>query len=1582
MGAMDKHRESSNDLTLHSERQLFDVGVDDTTPSSESSTLPMAKAGDDSMQRKSILLTSDTKIGQYQLIRELGRGGMGAVYLAHDTRLGRRVAIKFLAYDDRDLARRFLIEARATAQCKHDNIVDIYEVGESSGYSYMVLEYLRGMTLRHWMQMTTLWQSCAPRSSRGFFRTGRAAPETALSMPVVPIPVSPTLAVELMIPVVRALAHAHERKLVHRDLKPENIMLTDDGAIKVLDFGIAKMLPQVPITSGRYSTGNSEPMRDRHMFETTDGALPYMSPEQWGRGTMIDERSDLWAVGIMLFELCTGCHPVTPPSYERLREVVGDVEVPMLSMDRYRLQLGPLAEVVQSCLQKRVDERISTARELLIRLEALLHTHTDMQGADYDRPYVGLAAFQPADEARFFGRERDVASLMGQLRNHRLVTVEGPSGVGKSSLVRAGLLPELQRSGQPWEWFIIRPGRQPIASLATMLARITPVEPIADEVTETGAERTRIAELRRHPGVLGTMLRGRCFRRKSRCLLFVDQFEELYTLGADDEARQTFVRCLEQVVDDVSSPLRVVIAVRSDFRTRLAEHRGFTSEVVRGTMVLTSLDRASLRTALVAPLVGLGYVFENESLIARILESIQDTHAPLPLLQLTAERLWMARDVLAKCISEQGYDSIGGVEGVLAAHADAVLTGLTPHEYTLARMVFTRFDEHASAYVSLNDLRARVGADAVDDLERVVHHLAQARLVLLELDGEVGVAVKPSHDSLVEDRTKSVHGPLEDTDAVKFNSQLRASARQWEQEGRTVDLLWRGHAAERAKYWLHPEQAERLEMNGRERAFLQAVVASDASARRRRRRVVSVIITLSCTIAVALTLLATQVRYQAKRADDNVTEARRSAVVARNATRLVSASSYRRDPTMMLALIRELEPAAALPPRWRNLARWASLQDIARVVLDHGRIVSSAAFSPDGARIVTASWDNVARVWNAHGTEAPVVLVGHRDRVYSAVFSPDSMRIATASWDGTVRVWNDDGTENVTLQGHDDRVYSAAFSPDGTRVVSASWDRTARVWHADGAGQPVILRGHTDRVYMAVFSPDGARVVTASGDRTARVWQVGGRGTPVVLRGHEDKVSSVAFSPDNAFIATGSFDGTMRVWRVDALDTPPEMYEHEDRVSSVAFSSDSARIVTASFDRAVRVWRIGESRPLTEIKGHQKRVSSAQFSADGTRIVTASWDETARVWDVSRSRTAIQLRGHRERLYSAAFSPNGFRVVTGAGDNTARVWRTDGTGEPTTLKGHTDVVYSATFNPDGTRVVTGSWDRTARVWRTDGTGVPIRLEGHRDRVYAAAFSPDGTRIVTASADNMVRVWNADGTGPMRLFLGHEGPVYSVSFSPSGTRLVSASADKTARVWNVDGRGEPIRLEGHADRVFSAAFSPSGTHVVTTSWDNTVRIWSVDGLDEPIVLEGHEAVSVAGTRAGEGAFSPDGARIVTVSDDSTLRLWRADGTGVPMVWQIPSIDAYSAAFSPDGGHIVTASHSERHPSTGQMEHWATIWPTPKPFTGLDDPELWRATRYCPSVALRQRLLGITKQRAERQLRVCRARVERVHAIGRR
>jgi WD40 repeat protein len=548
----------------------------------------------------------------------------------------------------------------------------------------------------------------------------------------------------------------------------------------------------------------------------------------------------------------------------------------------------------------------------------------------------------------------------------------------------------------------------------------------------------------------------------------------------------------------------------------------------------------------------------------------------------------------------------------------------------------------------------------------------------------------------------------------------------------------------------------------------------------------------------------------------------------------------------------------------------------------HEGDVRSAAFSPDGSRIVTASDDKTARIWDAATAKEIAVLRGHEGSVNSAAFSPDGSRIVTASNDKTARIWDAAAAKEIAvLHGHEGSVNSAAFSRDGSRIVTASNDKTARIWDSATGKQIAVLRGHDFGVRSAAFSPDGSRIVTASD-------YIGALGGVIALLGGTIRIQDAA---------TGKQIVLMR----DSEAAVPLMSDREGAVRSAAFSPDGSRIVTASGDGIARIRHAATGTLIAVLRGHGGAVQSAAFSPDGSRIVTASSDNTVRIWDAATAKEIAVLRGHEGSVNSAAFSPDGSRIVTASNDKTARIWAAVSAKEIAVLSGHEGRLRFADFNPDGSRIVTASDDKTARIWAS-ATGKQIAvLRGHEGDVRSAAFSPDGSRIVTASNDKTARIWDAATAKEIAVLRSHEGSVKSAAFSPDGSRIVTASDDKTARIWDAASAREITVLRGHEGSVNSAAFSPDGSRIVTAAAeDKTARIWDAASAREIAVLLGHKSY------LNSAAFSPDGSRIVTAADDSTARIWDAVSAKEIAVLRSHSHSVESAAFSRDGSRIVTAA----------------------------------------------------------------------------
>jgi WD40 repeat protein/Tfp pilus assembly protein PilF len=562
----------------------------------------------------------------------------------------------------------------------------------------------------------------------------------------------------------------------------------------------------------------------------------------------------------------------------------------------------------------------------------------------------------------------------------------------------------------------------------------------------------------------------------------------------------------------------------------------------------------------------------------------------------------------------------------------------------------------------------------------------------------------------------------------------------------------------------------------------------------------------------------------------------------------------------------------------------------------HNGQVLTVGFSRDGKFAVSTSMDGTAWVWES-ATGKPIVRLSHEANVMFADFSPDAQRVVTASADETAQVWRIPSGERATPPlRHKNWVYSARFSRDGNLIVSASGDKTAKIWNAQtGERQGSVLQ-HTATVWYAEFSPNSERVVTASADGTAQLWNAASGDPWLDPMRHSDEVLWAEFNPDGQRVVTASFDGSARIWDTltgRALSSP---LKHRQRVFKAEFSPDGLRVITASEDKEARLWDAETGKPLSEPLRHDGAVSFARFSPDGQRVLTASEDATACVWDVRLSQGLPMIIRQPAGVQAIDLSPDGKKILTVGLDLAVRVWDAQ-TGEM--LAGplqHESKINSACFDPGGKRLLTASNDRKARVWDLDSKGGTAMLLGHPQPVSFSCFDSQGIRVATACFDGKVRVWNLSDSSTN--VLPQVDVPLALEFSPDGTQLAVASEGPAASVW--DFATGQHRLLLHKQRVNSIRFSPDGGWVATASADRKAAIWSVRSTKSPGIFLQHDAEVVF------VEFSPDGKKLVTVAADRSARVWDVESGGLVQGPLRHDSKVNVARFSPDGEALLTAS----------------------------------------------------------------------------
>ncbi|OYD95714.1 hypothetical protein CDG76_12335 [Nostoc sp. 'Peltigera membranacea cyanobiont' 210A] len=1095
-------------------------------------------------------------------------------------------------------------------------------------------------------------------------------------------------------------------------------------------------------------------------------------------------------------------------------------------------------------------------------------------------PYRGLEAFNKEQARFFFGREKVIQLLIEKLGQANFVPVIGASGSGKSSVVRAGLIPALEKNG--WQILEITPDIEPLAELRGVFKQYF------------SNSRQLYDYIRYHPNGLRQVIS--CLPTSQNFLLVVDQFEEVFTLCSQEEERQRFIELLTEFLPlegcfEESSRLAIVTTMRADFLEPCLSYKSLTNLIQEQAVYMPPLVGAELEEAIASPANLQGYQLEKGLLGAIQHETIGQEKGCLPLLQFALTELWEQRDRQAHLLTVAKYKKLGGVIGALNRHTEKLYKSFTKQQQDWVKQIFLNL--------------VRTGAEAKDTrqwqpkakllniagdksrnqkaISNVLEKLIQGRLIVADTEATGEVWIDLAHEALMEGWQRFANWRQKGRELRRLIDRVEDALREWQKQPKDENLMMGGLLTEVKENWdklqflLSPQAKNFYQLSN---AFKQHQDAFQ--------------------------------QYQIATLEKALTESR----LREKAVRVENLLTVQPLNSLMLAIQAMGENLDKLPQQIlapvQNSLNKVTNKAIVSIRFDgHEYYVRSVAISSNGQTIVSGNRNGTVRLWNRQGFPLTEPLRGHENDVSSVAISSDGQMIVSSGSDGTVRLWNHQGLPLAEpLHGHSGVVTSVAISGDGQTIVSGGEDSTVRLWNRQGQSEP--LHGHRGVVTSVAISGDGQTIVSGGRDGTVRLWNRQGFPLAEPLRGHEGVVYSVDISGDGQTIVSGGRDGTVRLWNRQGQSLAEPLRDHTGDVSSVAISGDGQTIISGGRDGTVRLWN-RQGFPLAEpLRGHEDDVSSVAISSDGQTIVSGGRDGIVQLWNLQGLPLAKSFRNHESWVTSVAISGDGQRIVSGGRDGTVRLWNRQGLPLAEPLRGHESVVNSVAISGDGQRIVSGGRDGTVRLWNLQGLPLTEPLRDHEGSIHSVAISGDGQTIVSGGRDGTVRLWNLQGlplTEPLR---DHEGSIHSVVISDDGQTVVSGGSDSTVRLWNLQGLPLVEPLRDHEGVVNSVVISSDGQTIVSGGSDGTVRLWNLQGQSEPLC--GHEG-SVYSV-----AISGDGQTIVSGGRDGTVRLWNLQGQSLAEPLRGHEGSVYSVAISDDGQTIVSGGKD------GTVRLWRGGWRT--------------------------------------------------------
>jgi WD40 repeat protein/DNA-binding SARP family transcriptional activator len=1391
----------------------------------------------------------------YELGECIGVGHVGAVFRAYQPVVDREVAIKLILpqlASRPDFIRRFEAEARRVARLEHPHIVPLYDFWREPKGAYLVMRWLRGGSLR------------------GSLAEG---------------PWSAERGARLVDQIGAALAAAHLQGVVHRDVKPANILLDEAGNGYLSDFGVATLAETVD---------GWEP----HPTSDTSGSLAYISPETAQGGT-VTAATDVYSLGVVIFELLIGRHPFPGLSPQELIHKHLTEPLPKVSTLRPELPAA-VDEVIQQATAKSPEDRYPNTAALAQALHRALglSLHPSLilaQEAGIPRnPYRGLQPFREADAPYFFGREEMIRQLIARLaevtEGARFLAVVGPSGIGKSSLIGAGLLPALRAGAMPGseKWFVVNmlPGTRPLEELALGLLGVAPGTPPDLMAILSGDEKGLLeaAEL-----VLPDA--------ESELLLVVDQFEALFDGAVCQEEREQLLGQINTAVNSPGTMLRVIIGLRADFYDRPLAFPGYSHLMGRRTETVGPLSADELVRAIEGPANKVGVVVEP-GLVARIVADVNSQTGTLPMLQYALTELFERRQGWR--LDRQAYQELGGISGALVHRAESLYGGLDPDEKRVARQLFLRLVSlgegsqdvlpapvarrrvlraeleslHDTGEESKRETAHDVNAQIPGPIRKVIETFGAARLLTFDRDPATRApTLEVAHEALLWEWPRLTSWLEESRDQMRSERLLARAASEWSASGQDPSFLLRGARLDQFEQWasttdlaLTEEERHYLDealgqRTERRAAEKQRMVREEALEQRSRNFLRALAGVLAVATLVALSLAAFAF------------DQRRRALEAYSLSLIASAQEamQNQDPATALLLAQAANQIADPPLEARRTLMDAAYAPGARRRYEVSSLfqglrgpATSLAISPDGQSALVGLAEGVVVFWDWSSGAEIYRLSGHTASVNDITFAPDGRTALSAADDGLVIQWDlETGLPVWRLAGHLGPVKTVDISHDGRLAVSGghggdSFRDPGRLILWDLANGQEIRRfeGHKSGLVEAEFALGDTAILASSGDAEL-ITDLG-----VESPGQELQVETILWDAGSG-----------------AILARPASFEHD--AYSLAISSDGQQALIGSYyNNVASLVDLPTGETLRVLEGHRDAVSVVHISADGRWAVTGSHDGSLILWDLASGEIKVQLRVHRGEVADVAVTPDGRSALSATRDGELISWDLYDAMDADRFLGHGDMVYDVAHLPDGKRFISisggpnpavNSKDTSVRLWDI-ASGRQLRSRDlPLEVLFQVEVTPDGQMALIAGMAPDVIMLDAETLDDIGRLKGHEGWVTAVDISPDGRQAVTTSVQGSLILWDLVNRRIIRKIETSAPGgLWSVAISPDGRSALADTDEGIIGLWDLEtGLQRAsFVIEG-----LTGQQGTSGiAFLADGRSAIAAGNNGLIFQW--------------------------------------------------------------------------------------------------------------